>query len=220
MMPYLAAVFGFSSTLSLTIFTLSPSWPAISSSAGAIIRHGPHHSAQKSTTTGPVAFRTWASKSASETLLTVMVHLGEEKGNRVLCVGAEPMYAARKRQGGSRRGVRGERGIERFAGNLHQYWPLGPYQRGAHWPAREKLLQHVAIERKLPDIAGVASLRFVDGVGNAGVGFVVRDQHGLRRDHEPIDLADDHVVTVPADDRCFRMAARYEQRCKYRIVEH
>src|SRR5580765_2037413 len=52
MMPYLAAVFGFSSTLSLTILTLSPSWPAISSSAGAIMRQGPHHSAQKSTTTG------------------------------------------------------------------------------------------------------------------------------------------------------------------------
>ena len=32
--------------------------PAISSNAGAIIRHGPHHSAQKSTTTGPVAFKT------------------------------------------------------------------------------------------------------------------------------------------------------------------
>src|SRR3954469_2426923 len=35
MMPYLAAVFEFSSTLSLTILTLSPSAPAISSSAGA-----------------------------------------------------------------------------------------------------------------------------------------------------------------------------------------
>src|SRR5262245_38049852 len=47
--PYFAAVCGFSSTLSLTILTFSPSEPAISSSAGAIIRHGPHHSAQKST---------------------------------------------------------------------------------------------------------------------------------------------------------------------------
>ena len=56
--PYFDAVFGFSSTLSLTILTLSPIAPAISSSAGAIIRHGPHHSAQKSTTTGPVAFST------------------------------------------------------------------------------------------------------------------------------------------------------------------
>src|SRR5207253_3465981 len=51
--PYFAAVFGLSSTLSLTILTLSPIAPEISSSAGAIMRHGPHHSAQKSTTTGP-----------------------------------------------------------------------------------------------------------------------------------------------------------------------
>src|SRR5438094_10130594 len=50
-MPYLVAVAGLSSTLSLTILTLSPSEPAISSSAGAIIRQGPHHPAQTSTTT-------------------------------------------------------------------------------------------------------------------------------------------------------------------------
>src|SRR5215210_9169711 len=72
MMPYLAAVCGFSSTLSLTIFTLSPSEPAISSKAGAIMRQGPHHSAQKSTTTGLVAFSTSASKFASDTLPTAM----------------------------------------------------------------------------------------------------------------------------------------------------
>src|SRR6202162_4297965 len=51
--PYFDAVFGLSSTLSFTILTFSPIAPAISSSAGAIMRHGPHHSAQKSTTTGP-----------------------------------------------------------------------------------------------------------------------------------------------------------------------
>src|SRR5262245_55037368 len=73
MMPYFCAVAGLSSTLSLTILTLPLSEPAISSSAGAIILQGPHHSAQKSTTTGSVALRTWASKSASETLATPMV---------------------------------------------------------------------------------------------------------------------------------------------------
>src|ERR1700694_4160151 len=61
--PYLEAVFGLSSTFSLTILTLSPIAPEISSSAGAIMRQGPHHSAQKSTTTGPVALSTSASKS-------------------------------------------------------------------------------------------------------------------------------------------------------------
>src|SRR5476651_13327 len=80
MMPYFDAVAGFSSTLSLTIFTFSPNAPAISSKAGAIIRQGPHHSAQKSTTTGPVAFKTSASKFASETLLTVMKHLVSNRG--------------------------------------------------------------------------------------------------------------------------------------------
>src|SRR6185369_7702756 len=64
--PYFDAVFGLSSTLSFTILTLSPIAPAISSRAGAIMRQGPHHSAQKSTTTGPFALSTSASKSASE----------------------------------------------------------------------------------------------------------------------------------------------------------
>src|ERR1700730_9521902 len=72
MTPYLDAVCGFSSTLSLTILTLPLSDPEISSSAGAIIRQGPHHSAQKSTTTAPLAFNTSDSKSASETLPTAM----------------------------------------------------------------------------------------------------------------------------------------------------
>src|SRR6202165_4020683 len=72
MMPYFCAVFGLSSTLSFTILTLAPSVPAISSSAGPIMRQGPHHSAQKSTTTGPVALSTSASKSASETLPTAI----------------------------------------------------------------------------------------------------------------------------------------------------
>src|SRR6201987_4719282 len=73
--PYFDAVFGLSSTLSFTILTLSPIVPAISSSAGAIIRQGPHHSAQKSTTTGPDASSTSDSKVASDTLPTPMEHL-------------------------------------------------------------------------------------------------------------------------------------------------
>jgi hypothetical protein len=36
------------------------------------MRQGPHHSAQKSTTTGPVAFNTSESKLASVTLPTAM----------------------------------------------------------------------------------------------------------------------------------------------------
>ena len=54
----LAGDAGFSSTLSLAIFTLPFISVAISSSAGAIIRQGPHHSAQKSTTTGSLDLMT------------------------------------------------------------------------------------------------------------------------------------------------------------------
>src|SRR5579863_9642728 len=71
MMPYFAAVPGFSSTLSLTIFTLPLSELEISSSAGAIIRHGPHHSAQKSTTTGSLALSTSVSNVASVVFSTM-----------------------------------------------------------------------------------------------------------------------------------------------------
>src|SRR5436309_6154001 len=75
MMPYLEAVAGFSSTLSFTILTLPPIVPAISSSAGAIMRQGPHHSAQKSTTTGSALFNTSVSKSLSDTFETPIGHL-------------------------------------------------------------------------------------------------------------------------------------------------
>ncbi len=50
--PNWAASSGFSSMLSLATFTLPSNCTASSSRAGAIILHGPHHSAQKSTTTG------------------------------------------------------------------------------------------------------------------------------------------------------------------------
>src|SRR6185312_7102328 len=69
---------GFSSMLSFAIVTLSPSSPAISSSAGAIIRQGPHHSAQKSTRTGVSEPRTSEAKLWSVTVLVAMA--GESPG--------------------------------------------------------------------------------------------------------------------------------------------
>src|SRR6185312_9776495 len=65
--PYLTVVDGFSSMFSLTIFTLPASSVESSSRTGEIARHGPHHSAQKSTSTGSLAFRTSSPKLASET---------------------------------------------------------------------------------------------------------------------------------------------------------
>src|SRR5260221_7376132 len=63
--PYLMGVSGFSSMLSLATVTLPVISAAISSRAGAIILQGPHHSAQKSTRTGPGARSTSASNELS-----------------------------------------------------------------------------------------------------------------------------------------------------------
>src|SRR5499425_3646516 len=66
---YFCGVEGFSSMLILATVSLSLSSVAISSSAGAIARQGPHHSAQKSTRTGLPAFKTSLSNDASVTLV-------------------------------------------------------------------------------------------------------------------------------------------------------
>src|SRR3954454_765110 len=63
---YCAAVTWFSSTLSLTI-RRSSRWEAISSRTGATTRHGPHHGAQKSTSTGVTDSMTSAWKLVSVT---------------------------------------------------------------------------------------------------------------------------------------------------------
>src|SRR5918995_3269624 len=61
------AVCGFASTSSLRTSTLPAYLVASFSISGATIRHGPHHSAQKSTTTGFSDWRTSVSKVASVT---------------------------------------------------------------------------------------------------------------------------------------------------------
>src|SRR5262249_49010511 len=107
MMPYLAAVCGFSSTFSLTILTLPLSEPAISSSAGAIMRQGPHHSAQKSTTTGSALLSTSVSKVESDTFVTPMAYLYLAEIPRLFAcreslasrMRTERMEASPKRQG-------------------------------------------------------------------------------------------------------------------------
>ena len=65
-MLYRIAVELFSSTFSFPTFTRPLySW-ATESTVGAIMRQGPHHSAQKSTSTGTSEFRTSCSQEASE----------------------------------------------------------------------------------------------------------------------------------------------------------
>src|SRR3712207_9070915 len=67
-MPSWEETCGFSSTLSLAIFTLPAISLEISSRAGPIMRQGPHHLAQKSSTTGSEDCRTSCAKLASVTL--------------------------------------------------------------------------------------------------------------------------------------------------------
>src|SRR5689334_9524219 len=80
MTPYLAAVPGFSSMLSLTTSILSPYSAAIASRDGAIWRHGPHQAAQKSTRTGLSLFRTSCSKESSVTFFRVPATAGSLTG--------------------------------------------------------------------------------------------------------------------------------------------
>src|SRR5262249_48528898 len=67
--PYLVGTCGFSSILILAMVTFSPSSVDNSSSAGAIMRQGPHHSAQKSTSTGFLESSPSAWNDASDTLM-------------------------------------------------------------------------------------------------------------------------------------------------------
>ena len=62
------AVCGFSSTLSFATRAWPPSSAASSSSVGASVRHGPHHGAQASTSTGSGERSTSAAKVASVTV--------------------------------------------------------------------------------------------------------------------------------------------------------
>src|ERR687890_1270519 len=66
---YARAVSGFSSMFTLTICTLSPISLAISASSGSTLRHGAHHSAQKSTSTGLSDCSTSVTNVASVTAL-------------------------------------------------------------------------------------------------------------------------------------------------------
>ena len=72
---YFCGVSGFSSIFNFTIEMLSPLSSEISSNAGPIALHGPHHSAQKSTKTGLSDCKTSAEKSVSVVLeVAIVIH--------------------------------------------------------------------------------------------------------------------------------------------------
>src|SRR5882762_9497900 len=76
---YLSERLWFSSTLTFATFTASAFSRAISSSSGAIILQGPHHSAQKSTITGLPSCVTSRSKLDSSSLITEELSIGLRK---------------------------------------------------------------------------------------------------------------------------------------------
>src|ERR1700685_267823 len=69
--PYFIGVCGFSSMFNFATVTLPFMSVAMSSRNGAIILQGPHHSAQKSTSTGPGALRTSSLKDWSLILVVL-----------------------------------------------------------------------------------------------------------------------------------------------------
>src|SRR3974390_2145529 len=146
-MPYFAAVCGFSLTLGLTPLPLGPGEPAIPSSAGAMLRQGPHHSAQKSTTTGLVAFNTSDANVLSETLPTAMgsSFRFSERVQNLWMRGASV-------KANSRRGEGGKGGIHACRGNLHERRNIRPYESGANCFPWIEQCQRAAIKRKLRDI--------------------------------------------------------------------
>src|SRR3954453_13805219 len=88
--PYLRGVCGFSSILTFATVTRPSISAANSSRNGATILHGPHHSAQKSTSTGSLARSTTVSKLLSLTavgfipnpLSNALPTLGEPQNQR------------------------------------------------------------------------------------------------------------------------------------------
>src|SRR3954451_10673077 len=89
---------------SLAMVSLSACSAAISSSTGATILHGPHHSAQKSTSTGLSLPSTSLAKLASVTVTVflpamVVVPLGRARHSGLRGEPAGPSFYARPLQG-------------------------------------------------------------------------------------------------------------------------
>src|SRR5690348_5584821 len=126
--------------LILAMVIFSPISLESSSSAGAIMRHGPHHSAQKSTTTGFLELRTSAWKEASETLMgddMVVPWL-----RTVLNLGMPPFRV-------KARADLPHLLVQERIGQLHQCGTLGPHQAADDSFVRKDLFRSSAIEAHL-----------------------------------------------------------------------
>src|SRR5581483_1429469 len=163
--PYLVGTCGFSSILILATVTLSPSSAASSSSAGAIMRQGPHHSAQKSTTTGFEEFRTSFWNEASDTFTgAVMAFLGLVSAAANLGTGG-PGIKPRTNAADFR--------VQHGVGERHQARPVGPDERGGDSPPRINLCERGAIERHL---RAVKLRHLLDRLGRRTVCLEIHNQ--------------------------------------------
>src|SRR5688500_2975801 len=150
--------------LSLAMVTLSPSSVAISSSAGAIIRHGPHHSAQKSTSTGRGAPSTSVAKLWSVTDLVAMA--GESPVGLAAIWGLGPACSTSQ---------------------FEQARLAGVEQRRADRPAREDHRKRLGISRHL----GAMSGRNLLCVRRHPPGLEVDDRDIVVLDQQSVDRAGD-----------------------------
>src|SRR5580692_10450136 len=112
---------------SLATVTWLCSSSAISSSAGAICLQGPHHSAQKSTSTGLPAFRTSFSKDSSVTLTVLIAARLQRFANRPDAADVRACDLSIPAQAG-------QGFIDDLFWNRHQLWSVGPDQSGLDAP--------------------------------------------------------------------------------------
>src|SRR6266508_1064924 len=104
--PKRRATSGFSSTFSFASVSLSSCSPAISSRTGATILHGPHHSAQKSTSTALSDWRTSISNVESVTVVALLIFVmrwGASSPSHLHLLERRKLGAAARRATGSRR---------------------------------------------------------------------------------------------------------------------
>src|SRR6185312_8066720 len=167
--PYLRGVCGFSSILTLATVTRPAISVASSSRNGAIILQGPHHSAQKSTSTGPLAPRTSLSNVPSLTAVGFMRNplapIGDDiRGAEIPTsrqVPCEPLRADR-----------------------HQARCFRPQDRTGDLATGINPRQRCAIAGELADVY----LRdFVLALRRRAHGLVIDNQHALPGDDQPVD---------------------------------
>src|ERR1039458_8666883 len=135
--------------LTLANGSLSANSTANFSSAGPIILHGPHPSAQKSTSTGPLAFSTSSAKLWSLTgLVFSLIGLSSFVGLAWRWWRVASRSIRRARMADGRRPMR----MERVVGQHGDPCGAGPDQRAAHGAIGEDAAQHRAIRRQLAQV--------------------------------------------------------------------